>query len=93
MTIPRKSTQNFVATLVDDEVLIVDLDGGELFSLSGTARSVWDAIDGKRSAADIARLMADAHEGDAAIIDADVAALLAEFERAALVESTVQPAL
>lgn len=82
----RKLTQNFVATQVDDEILIVDLDGGELFSLSGTARTVWEAIDGTRTESDLALLMASRHEGDAPTIRQDVADLVREFERAALVE-------
>lgn len=81
----RKLTENFIATRVDDEVLIVDLDGGELFSLTGTARSVWDAIDGSRDETAIVELMGARHTGDHARIAADVAALIDQFEAAALV--------
>ena len=88
MSALRKLTENFIATMVDGEVLIVDLDGGELFSLTGTARSVWEAIDGKRDEGEIAQLMADCHEGDPDQIAADVAALVRDFENAALVERT-----
>ena len=88
MSALRKLTENFIATTVDDEVLIVDLDGGELFSLTGTARSVWDAIDGSRDEGAIAQLMAERHEGDADRIAADVAALVRDFEDAALVAHT-----
>lgn len=85
MAIPRKLSENFVATEVDDEVLIVDLDGGLLFSLSGSARAVWQAIDGVSDARDIARQMADRHHGDPATIAEDVEELLAELQAAALV--------
>ncbi len=81
----RKLTGNFVATDVDGEVLIVDLDGGELFSLSGTAKAVWEAIDGERDAAAIADLLAETYDGNTARIVADVAALVEELEAAALV--------
>ncbi|MBX7458651.1 PqqD family protein [Qipengyuania sp. 1NDH17] len=84
----RKLTDNFIATEVDGELLIVDLDGGELFSLSGTAKAVWDAIDGTRNADAIAALMAERHRGDPAVIAADVKALVGQFESAALVERT-----
>ena len=86
MSTLRKRSENFVATTLGEEVLIVDLDGGELFSLSGTARAVWDAIDGKRSEADVASAMAHSHEGELAQIRADVAALINDLEKAALVE-------
>ena len=82
----RTLTGNFIATEVDDEVLIVDLDGGELFSLAGTARAVWRAIDGKRSEEDICAMMGEAHDGDAETIARDVSALLADLERAAMIE-------
>lgn len=86
MTVFRKCTQNFVATLVDEEVLIVDLDGGELFSLTGTGRAIWDAVDGKRSVADIVRMLAETHSAPDDEITDDVSELLAECERAALME-------
>ncbi|MBX7541614.1 PqqD family protein [Qipengyuania sphaerica] len=82
----RKCTENFIATVVDDEVLIVDLDGGELFSLSGTGRAVWDAIDGTRSEEAISDQMAAAHAGEREAIAADVAALINDLEKAALVK-------
>ena len=81
-----KLTDNFIATEVDGEVLIVDLDGGELFSLTGTAKAVWEAIDGQRDLAELAQHMADTHDGDAMVVAADVAALVADFAQAALVE-------
>lgn len=84
MAAVRKLTQNFVATDVDGEVLIVDLDGGELFSLSGTARAVWEAIDGARDEASIAALLAERYDGEAATIAADVSALVEQLEAAAL---------
>lgn len=82
----RKCTGNFVATQVDDEILIVDLEGGELFSLTGTAKAVWQAIDGQRSEEEIARQMAQLYEADPQVISNDVAGLLSQFEDAALIE-------
>ena len=85
MPVPRKLTANFVATEVDDEVLIVDLEGGMLFSLEGAARTVWQAIDGQMSEAEIAEQMARTHVGPAREIASDVRELLQELEDAALV--------
>ena len=82
----RKCTGNFVATQVDDEILIVDLEGCELFSLTGTAKAVWQAIDGQRSEEEIARQMAQLYEADPQVISGDVAGLLGQFEDAALIE-------
>ena len=82
----RKLTENFIATDVDGEVLIVDLDGGELFSLTGTAKEVWEAIDGSRDVDALAGAMCETHSGDPATIACDVAELVQDFEKAALVE-------
>ena len=85
MTIPRKLAANFVETRVDDEILIVDLDGGELLSLDGTARAVWELIDGERSVTDIVAALGEAYDAEQAVLARDVDALLAELEKAALV--------
>lgn len=85
MTIPRKLTANFVETRVDDEILIVDLDGGELLSLDGTGRAVWELIDGTRSVAEIVSALGNSYDAEQAALTRDVNALLAELEKAALV--------
>ncbi|QZD86969.1 PqqD family protein [Qipengyuania psychrotolerans] len=85
MAVLKKLKDNFVATQVDDEVLIVDLDGGELFSLSGTGRAVWEAIDGKRDADAIAALLAAAYDADETVIAGDVRALITSLREAALI--------
>lgn len=86
MAIPRKLTQNFVATEVDDEILIVDLDGGELLSLAGTARAIWRLIDGKRDIARIADELAEPFPGERETIAADTTAFIEELAQARLVE-------
>ena len=83
---PRRLAANFVETDVDDETLIVDMAGGLLFSLSGTGQAVWKAIDGQRSAHEIADCMAEDYEGEPHEIVADVERLLHEFAEARLVE-------
>ena len=85
MAVLKKLKDNFVATQVDDEVLIVDLDGGQLFSLSGTGRAVWEAIDGKRDADAIAALLAAAYDADETVIAGDVRALITSLTEAALI--------
>ena len=86
MTTPRKITANFVETEIDDEILLVDLDGGELFSLSGTAREIWRLIDGERTTAAICEMLSNRYDAPAETIMQDVNALLADLRAAALVE-------
>ncbi|MXO62959.1 PqqD family protein [Qipengyuania oceanensis] len=85
MATPRKLTDNFVATTVDDEIVIVDMAGGELFSLKGTARAVWEAIDGDTPVDAIAQAMAARYDVTPDEAGADIAALVGELEAAGLV--------
>jgi pyrroloquinoline quinone biosynthesis protein D len=85
MAVPRKLTQNFAATEVDDEVLIVDLEGGELFSLSGTGRAIWQLIDGRRDIPAIAAELGRHYAATADQLDQDCRKLLGELVDVGLV--------
>ena len=85
MSVPRKLTANFVETRVDDEILIVDLDGGELLSLEGTGRAVWELIDGQRAQAEIVAALEREYDAPAGQIPGDVDALIEDMVRARLV--------
>lgn len=85
MAIPRKLTQNFVETEIDDEVLLVDLDGGELLSLSGTARAIWRAIDGVREETAIVARIGDAYAPQTGMAR-EIADFLSELRAARLID-------
>lgn len=82
----RKLTENFIATEVGDETLLIDLDGGEMFSLSGSARAIWDAINGERDAPAIAAALAPSFDEAVEVIERDAIALVAALAEAGLVE-------
>ena len=88
MTKPRKITANYVETEIDDEILLVDLDGGELFSLSGTAREIWRLIDGKRTLDEIADTVARDYSVEEKQLQRDVERFVAQLRDAALVADT-----
>lgn len=44
----RKADTRFAETVLDDEVVLMNVDTGEFFSLVGTGRAIWSLIDGKR---------------------------------------------
>ena len=48
MTAISKHSDRFTETMIDDEIVIMRLDNGEFFALSGTAAAAWRLIDGKR---------------------------------------------
>ena len=85
MTTPRKITANFVETEIDDEILLVDLDGGELFSLSGTGREIWRLIDGERTLDEIAHTVARDYSGEQKKVRRDVEHFVGQLRDAALV--------
>ena len=85
MTTPRKITANYVETEIDDEILLVDLDGGELFSLSGTGREIWRLIDGERTLDEIVDSVADGYSIETKRLRRDVEKFLDQLEAAALV--------
>lgn len=85
MAVIHKLNENFVATQVDDEILLIDLKGGELFSLSGTAKAVWEMIDGKRDIHEIASALCSAFEAPVETIEDDVRSLVRSLSELHLV--------
>jgi len=86
MPIPRKRTDNYIATEVDGEIVLIDLDGGELFSLKGTGRAVWELIDGKRDRSRIMAALAETYDARQSELESDLGDLLADLSDAGLVE-------
>lgn len=44
-----KQRERFSETVVDGEVVLLNLDDGTFFSLTGTAAAIWALIDGERN--------------------------------------------
>ncbi len=85
MTLWRKCTDAFIATEVDDELILLDLAGGELFSLSGTGRAIWDAVDGSRDTGAIGKEVAAQFDATLQVIEAETAAFLGELQATGLI--------
>ena len=82
----RKCTARFSETAIDGEVVVMELERGDFFSLTGTAAAAWQRIDGTRTrAALIADLAAD-HDLAPADVAADVDAFLDQLRAAGLIE-------
>jgi len=79
-----KAAGRFTETTIDDEIVVMSLDSGDFFSLTGTARAIWLALDGQHDRAGlIAALAADFAAGPDEIAD-DVDAFLAQLMAAGL---------
>jgi hypothetical protein len=81
----KKLLGRFTETAVDDEIVVMRLDNGEFFALSGTAAAAWRLIDGKRDrSAMLAELSAQFAAGEAQI-EADIDELLGKLVESKLV--------
>ena len=83
---PRKIADSFVETEIDDEVVVLRLADGDIFSLVGTSLDVWKSIDGQKSAADIAAGLSKLHDAPADTVADDVAGFIAELQDAGFVD-------
>jgi hypothetical protein len=63
MTRLKKLTDRFTEADIDSEIVIMRLDNGEFYSLSGTGVAIWRLIDGKRDREEL--LISAASEFDA----------------------------
>ncbi len=79
-----KAEGRYSETEIDEEVVVMNLESGEFFSLTGTARAIWQLIDGSRNRDGlIAALTADYGADDQAVAP-DVDAFLAKLHAAGL---------
>jgi len=82
-----KNPARFVATEIDDETVVMSLDSGDFFSLTGTARSIWALLDGTRSRDAVLAVLAADYGVAPAAIAGEVDAFLAELTAAGLVRA------
>lgn len=74
-----KQTARFSETRIDDEVVLMNLDSGDFFSLTGTAAAIWSLIDGTRGRAEILAALSADYGAPQAEIAEDMDAFLARL--------------
>ena len=80
-----KDPARFVETVIDDEIVVMQLDSGDFFSLRGSARAIWEAIDGVRDEAGVCAALIDEFPGVSRDeLAADVAGFVARLRAADL---------
>ncbi len=79
-----KAVGHFTETTIDDEIVVMSLDSGDFFSLTGTAKSVWLALDAAFDRAGIIARLTDEFGAGADVIAGDVDAFLAQLSAAGL---------
>lgn len=80
-----KLVERFTETDIDDEIIVMRLDNGEFFALSGTAAATWRLIDGQRDRAALLAALACEFAADESQIAADVDELLGRLKESRLV--------
>ncbi len=80
-----KAEGRFSETAIDDEVVVMSLATGEFFSLAGTARAVWQLIDGTRELDVLVAELATQFGIGPDAIATDVAEFVSELRRAGLI--------
>jgi len=70
---------------IDDETIIISPTESVMHELNDTGSFVWKKIDGRRTAADLAALLAENYEVTREVALADTTALLAELASRKLV--------
>lgn len=84
MRVLAKQADRFSETDIDEEIVIMRLDNGEFFSLSGTAAATWRLIDGTRDREALLEALAAEFDGDGTDMAADVDEFLARLREIGL---------
>jgi hypothetical protein len=70
---------------VGEEAILINLNTGSYYSLNDTGTRFWELLDGQRSIADCAHLIAGEYEVEASTVEADLLELAAEFRAEGLI--------
>ena len=73
---------------VDDTSVLLDVVSGAHFAIEGVGGRVWDLCDGHHSLAEIATVLAREFDAPRAVIERDLAELMAVLEHERLVEES-----
>jgi hypothetical protein len=68
-----------LAQHADDSVVLLDLDGGEYFTLNEVGSRVWELCDGSHSILQMIAILAEEYDAPEHEIERDVERLLAEL--------------
>jgi len=75
-----------VYEVVDDQTVLVDPEGVELVTLNAVGTLVWEALDGRRNAAELAAALVDRFEGvTLSDLERDITGFLTEIEALGLI--------
>lgn len=70
---------------VGDEAILINLNTGSYYSLNDTGTRFWELLDGQRTIAECAQLIAGEYEVEAAVVEGDLLELAADFKQEGLI--------
>lgn len=88
MTSLAKATGQYTETTIDDEIVVMNLESGDFFSLTGTARAIWQQLDRHQDRDRLVAAIADEFGADPAMVGADVDAFLVQLADAGLLAAS-----
>lgn len=80
----RRKDGAYTETTIDDECVVMNLDSGDFYSLTGTGRAIWELIDGVRDRAALLDALAADFATTPDTIAADLDAFLAQLAASGL---------
>lgn len=80
-----KRPEQFSETTIDDEIVVMSLDSGTFFSLSGTGRAIWRLLDSHTERGALLAELARGYDQDEAAIAAELDEFVAALGEAGLV--------
>ncbi|MBI4773742.1 MAG: PqqD family protein [Deltaproteobacteria bacterium] len=79
------NTHKIVHEVIDDEVVIVNFDNGNYYSLNGVGADIWRLIEKNAALMEIVEELKGRYEGDPVKIAEEVTQLMAELKREELI--------
>jgi Coenzyme PQQ synthesis protein D (PqqD) len=82
-----KRREGVATQIADGEAVLLDIEGGEYFSLNPVGSRIWELCDGTRSTAEIVSVICDEFDVAEDVAMADAGEILDELEKEKLVET------
>lgn len=79
-------TDTHLESEVDGEIVLMGIDDGQFFSLSGTGKAIWQALETDSRVSDLIAGLMTRYDVDEATCQAETLALLEELQARHLVE-------
>ena len=79
-------TDNFVATTMEDEIVLLNVEDGQFYRLEGTARRAWELADIHSDVGALVDALCSEYEVDETTCRTDVGTLMSEMESRKFIE-------